>query len=197
ESSRKSAVEALVMIGEPAARILPAALTDTHFRVRAGVADALDRLGWSPAGGEETVVYLIAKERWGDLARIGAAAVEPLITILEDRDDSIRRRAAMTLGEIGDPRAVRGLITLLHDDYYSVRREAASALIAIGAPAMEEAIAALEDEDGDVRKRAADLLAEIGDGRAIAPLEALLDDEDWYARKAAEDALARIRERGG
>ncbi len=103
----------------------------------------------------------------------------------------------MTLGEIGDPRAVRGLITLLRDDYYSVRREAASALIAVGAPAMEEAIAALEDEDGDVRKRAADLLAEIGDGRAIAPLEALLDDEDWYARKAAEDALARIRERGG
>jgi len=197
EASRRSSVEALVMIGEPAARILPAALTDTHFRVRAGVADALDRLGWSPAEGEETAVYLIAKERWSDLVRMRAVAVEPLITVLEDHDDSIRRRAAMTLGEIGDPRAVRGLINLLHDDYYSVRREAASALIAIGAPAMEEVIAALEDQDGDVRKRAADVLAEIGDRRAVSPLEALLDDEDWYARKAAEDALARIRERGG
>lgn len=195
DASRKSAVAALVLIGEPACRLLPGALTDEHFRVRAGVADALDRLEWSPATGEEAVVYLIAKERWGDLARAGPIAVEPLFAVLDDRDDSIRRRAAKVLGEIGDPRAVPGLMNLLHDDYYSVRREAAAAIVAIGAPAMEPVVAALDDPDGDVRKRVADVLAEIGDARAIASLEGIFDDEDWYARKAAENAVERIRAR--
>jgi HEAT repeat protein len=196
EAARKGAVAAFVLIGEPAARLLPGALTDEHFRVRAGVADALDCMGWTPTE-EETIVYLIAKERWGDLARAGAAAVEPLVRVLGDRDDSIRRRAAMILGEIRDPRAVPGLMNLLHDDYYSVRREAAAALIAIGSPAVEPVISALSDPDGDVRKRAADVLAEIGDTRAIAPLEGLFNDEDWYARKAAEGAVERIRARAG
>ena len=195
EAARKGAVAALVLIGEPAARLLPGALTDEHFRVRAGVADALDHLGWSPATGEETVVYLIAKERWGDLARVGAAAVEPLVRVLGDRDDSIRRRAAMILGEIGDPRAIPGLMNLLHDDYYSVRREVAAALVAIGSPAVDPVVSALCDPDGDVRKRAADVLAEIGGARAIAPLEGIFGDEDWYARKAAENAVERIRAR--
>ncbi|WP_301677416.1 HEAT repeat domain-containing protein [Methanoculleus methanifontis] len=196
-ASRKGAVAAFVLIDEPAARLLPGALTDEHFRVRAGVADALDRLDWSPATAEETVVYLIAKERWGDLARAGATAVEPLVRVLEDRDDSIRRRAAKILGEIGDPHAVPGLMNLLHDDYYSVRREAAAAIVAIGAPVMEPVVSALSDPDGDVRKRAADVLAEIGDARAIGPLEGIFDDEDWYARKAAENAVERIRARAG
>ena len=194
-TSRKGAVEAFVMIGEPAARLLPGALTDEHFRVRAGVADALDRLNWSPSTAEETVIYLIAKERWSDLARSGVVAVEPLIQVLDDHDDSIRRRAARVLGEIGDPRAVSGLMNLLHDDFYSVRREVETAFIAIGVPAMESVVSALNDPDGDVRRRAADVLTEIGDARVIAPLERISDDEDWYARKAAENAVARIRER--
>jgi len=195
DTSRKGAVAALVLIGEPAARLLPDSLTDGHFRVRAGVADALDRLGWSP--GEETVVYLIAKERWGDLLPLGPDAVEPLIAVLNDRDDSIRRRAAKVLGEIGDPRAVPALIALLHDDYYSIRREAAAALVATGVPATEPVVSALSDPDADVRKRAADVLSEIGDARAVEPLEGIFDDEDWYARAAAGNAVERIRERVG
>ncbi|PKL55548.1 MAG: hypothetical protein CVV35_09395, partial [Methanomicrobiales archaeon HGW-Methanomicrobiales-6] len=197
DTSRKGAVAALVLIGEPAVRLLPGALTDGHFRVRAGVADVLDRLGWSPEPGEETVVYLIAKERWGNLLSMGPAAVGPLIAVLNDRDDSIRRRAAKVLGEIGDPRAVPALIGLLHDDYYSIRREAAAALGATGVPAMEPVVSALSDPDADVRKRAADVLSEIGDARAIEPLEGIFDDEDWYARMAAGNAVERIRERVG
>ncbi|PKL61945.1 MAG: PBS lyase [Methanomicrobiales archaeon HGW-Methanomicrobiales-2] len=197
DTARKGAVMALVLIGEPAVRFLPGALTDGHFRVRAGVADALDRLGWSPGPGEETALYLIAKERWGDLTRMGPLAVEPLVAVLNDRDDSIRRRAAKVLGEVRDPRAVPALMALLHDDYYSVRREAAAALVVVGTPAMDQVVSALGDPDGDVRKRAADVLAVIGDAGAIEPLEGLFEDEDWYARRAAEDAVARIRERAG
>ena len=197
DTARKGAVAALVLIGEQAARLLPGALTDKHFRVRAGVADALDRLGWTPAPGEETAVYLIAKEQWSDLTRMGEAAVGPLVQVLQDKDDSIRRRAAMVLGEVRDPRAVPALMALLHDDYYSIRREAAAALVAVGGPAVVPVISALGDPDGDVRKRAADVLAEIGDARAVEPLRGILNDEDWYVRRAAEDAVARIRERSG
>jgi len=197
DTARKGAVTALVLIGEPAVRLLPGALTDGHFRVRAGAADALDRLNWSPEEGEETVNYLIAKERWGDLLLMGKPAVEPLIRVLNDRDDSIRRRTARVLGEMRDPRAVPALMDLLHDDFYSVRREAAAALVSIGAPAVEPVVSALGDPDGDIRKRAADVLSEIGDARAIGPLEALFDDEDWYARRAAESAVERIRKRAG
>ena len=197
DTARKGAVTAFVLIGEPAARLLPGALTDGHFRVRAGAAEALDRLGWSPEPGEETVLYLIAKEQWGALARVGPAAVEPLIRVLGDRDDSIRRRATKVLAGVRDPRAVPALVDLLHDDYYSIRREAAAALVAIGAPAMDPVVSALGDPDGDVRKRAAEILAEIGDARAVEGLERVFDDEDWYARRAAENAAARVRERAG
>ena len=195
DAARKGAVAALVLIGEPAERLLPGALADEHFRARAGAADALDRLGWSPESGEETAIYLIAKERWSDLIRMGPLAVEPLVRVLKDRDDSIRRRATKILGELRDPRAVLPFMDLLHDDYYSIRREAAAALVTIGAPAMDPVMSALGDPDGDVRKRAADVLAEIGDARAIAALEGILDDEDWYVRRSAEDAVKRIRER--
>jgi FOG: HEAT repeat len=145
--------------------------------------------------GEETALYLIAKERWGDLTRMGPLAVEPLVAVLNDHDDSIRRRATKVLGEVRDPRAVPALMALLHDDYYSIRREAAAALVVVGVPAMDPVVSALGDPDGDVRKRAADVLAVIGDARAIEPLRGIFDDEDWYARRAAEDAVARIRER--
>lgn len=197
DAARKGAVAALVLIGEPAGRLLPSALADGHFRVRAGAADALDRLGWSPEPGEKTALYLIAKERWSDLIRMGPLAVEPLVQVLQDRDDSIRRRATKILGELRDPRAVLPLMGLLHDDYYSIRREAATALVTIGAPAMDPIISALGDPDGDIRKRAADVLAEIGDARAIEALEGIFNDEDWYVQRAAEDAVKRIQERVG
>ena len=197
DTARKGAVAALVLIGEPAARQLPGALTNGHFRVRAGVADALDRLGRPPGPGEETALYLIAKEQWSDLARMGETAVGPLVAVLNDRDDSIRRRAARVLGEVRDPRAVPALMDLLHDDYYSIRREAAAALVAIGAPAAVRVVSALGDPDGDVRKRAADVLAEIGDAGAVEALRGILNDEDWYVRRAAGDAVERIRERTG
>ncbi len=197
DAARKGAVAALVLIGEPAGRLLTVALAAGHFRVRAGAADALDRLGWSPGTGEETALYLIAKERWSDIVRMGPLAIEPLVQVLGDRDDSVRRRAAKALGEVRDPRAVFALMPLLHDDFFSIRREAAAALVAIGTPAMEAVIPALGDRDGDVRRRAADVLALIGDTRAIEPLRGIFGDEDWYVRKAAEGAVEKIRERAG
>ena len=197
DAARKGAVAALVLIGEPAKRLLPGALAAGHFRIRAGAADALDRLGWLPGPGEEMALYLIAKERWSDLVRLGPLAVEPLVQVLDDHDDSVRRRAAKALGEVRDPRAVPALMALLHDDFYSIRREAAAALVAVGPPAMGPVISALGDPDGDVRKRAADVLAGIGDARAVEPLRSIERDEDWYVRKAAEEAVEKIRGRIG
>jgi HEAT repeat protein len=197
EPARKGCVTALVMIGEPAREVLPQALGHDHYRVRAGVADVLDRLAWAPASKEELARYLIAKERWLDLVRMGPSAVAPLIEVLSDRDESIRRRATEMVGELRDGRAVQPLMHLLHDDYYSIRREAAAALVKIGYQATEAVIPALEDSDDDVRRRAADVLGEIGDGTALHALAGALHDENWHVRRAARDAEEMIRKRLG
>lgn len=54
--------------------------------------------------------------RWGAanaLARIGTAAVDPLIAALDDKDSVVRLRAAWALGQIGDKRPVDKLILTL------------------------------------------------------------------------------------
>ncbi len=193
ETAWKGAVESLVMIGEPARPLFVALLADENYRVRAGAAEALDRLGWRPTGEEELAHYLIAKEQWVDLAHLGPVAVEPLIRVLRDGDDSIRRRAAGVLGETRDGRAAVPLVRLLCDDYHSIRREAAAALVKIGEPSVAPLAAALSSGDEDVRRRAVGALGEIGGGAAARALAACLDDSSWHVQKAARDALEQIR----
>ncbi len=48
------------------------------------------------------------------LVKAGGSAVEPLIYVLKDKNEHIRRQAAGALGEIGDERAIRPLIKLYH-----------------------------------------------------------------------------------
>jgi len=192
ETAWRGAVAALVMIGSPARDRLPAALADEHYRVRAGAAETLDRLGWTPRNAVETAWYLIAKEQWVNLTGLGDPAIEPLISMLIDEDDSIRRRAAAVLGEMGDARAVQPLIQLLRDDFYSNRRSAAAALIKIGRASVPLLVQALSDKDEDVRRRAAAALGEISDSSALDGLGKALLDENWHVQKAAQEAREKI-----
>ncbi len=193
ETAWKGAVEALVMIGTPAEPQAVALLADENYRVRAGAAEVLDRLGWRPTDEEDRAHYLIAKEQWVDLAHLGPVVVEPLIRVLGDSDDSIRRRAAGVLGETRDGRAAVPLVRLLCDEYHSIRREAAAALVKIGEPSAASLAAALSSGDEDVRRRAVGALGEIGGGAAARALAECLDDPSWHVQKAARDALEQIR----
>ncbi|MEA1905872.1 MAG: HEAT repeat domain-containing protein [Euryarchaeota archaeon] len=65
------------------------------------------------------------------LTDIGEAAINPLISAVDDADMWVRWAAIHALGEIGDLRAVKPLIRLLDDSDESVRDAAARALEAI------------------------------------------------------------------
>jgi HEAT repeat protein len=113
------------------------------------------------------------------LGRIGASAVEPLLSALKDDDWRVRVGAARALGRIGDSRAVEPLLGALKDDDWHIRVAAATALGRIGdSRAVEPLIGALKDPEVHMRQSAAMALGQLGDGCAIEPIKAALEDED-------------------
>ena len=73
----------------------------------------------------------------------GHGLVETLIVDLKDSIPEKRVRAARTLGEINDPRALQPLISALQDENSNVRQNAAWALGKIGDPAAMPALGAI------------------------------------------------------
>ena len=144
------------------------------------------------------------------LGKLGEAAVEPLITVLNDRSINwrgSREGAAEALGQIGGPRAIEPLIKVLGDPDTDLARSAGHALESIvqknAAGALEEVrdvrvseafIQALKDENGEARSKAASALGKIGDERAVEPLIQALKNEDRRARSSAAWALGEIRD---
>ncbi len=127
------------------------------------------------------------------LARIGAAAVEPLIAALDDKDSVVRLRAAWALGRIGDERAVGKLVSTLRDGDWSVRMRAADALGTLRAhPATDALLPLLRDENADVRRHVIGALTKIADPAAAGRLGDTLKDADWRVRMGAALALAAI-----
>lgn len=109
ESTRAGAAEALGTIGDPrAADSLVGALHDKTPVVRKHAAEALERLGWVPNRGTAGRAFWAAKGEWEKCAKIGLAAVKPLLRVLKEEREPVRREAAArTLGEIGDQRPLR------------------------------------------------------------------------------------------
>ncbi|MDT8357481.1 MAG: HEAT repeat domain-containing protein [Methanomicrobiaceae archaeon] len=118
--------------------------------------------------------------------------VRGLIFALQHPDVEARYRAAIALGELGDPGAVEALARALEDENSGVRWEAAEALGKIGKPATGVLIEALGRDDDDIRWRAAIALGEIGDESVVDPLVRSLSDPDPYVRSRMVRALAKI-----
>jgi HEAT repeat protein len=189
---RGSAALALGEIGDKRA-VLPliGSLKDSYWWVRRRAALALEKIGWKPRSQDEMIAYLLALEKRDELAKIGEPAIEPLIRVLKDWDQDVRRSAALTLGRIGEP-AVEPLIGALKDRNKDVRKSVALALGRIGEPAVEPLIGLLKDSSSSVRWIAASALGEIGDKRAVLPLIGSLEDSDENVRQEAASALGEI-----
>jgi len=158
--------------------------------------------------------------RMEKLTRLLAAEDRRDLTIdvklgLADSDRSVRRRAALAAGRIGDAGAVPALIPLLQDSELEVRQMAAFALGLIGEPlAVDPLLAALKDPEPVVRGRAAEALGQIGDARAApaiaqmvvgalppkAPLVTVRGDDPasltdpWLEPRLGVFALARLKD---
>ena len=119
-----------------------------------------------------------------------------LLTLLGDRDASIRLTAAEALGKIGDQKAEPFLMRALRDSDPSVREAAARGIgrlsvVRIGAAT--ELVTLLRDPDISVRRAAAQALGAAEGTPALASTVAgLLTSPDPTIRQAAGHALLLI-----
>ncbi len=114
--------------------------------------------------------------------------VEIQIDLLKDKDWYRRREAAITLGEMGDERAIPHLIAALRDAEWNVREAAEDALAGVGSPAVEPLLKALREYQ--IRKFVIKILGRIKDERVLDPLFAQLRIEEF--KEAATDALVEV-----
>lgn len=212
--ARQEAEEALEKIGEPAIDGLVNRLRTgkvLEHRVRIAIVRILGNIGWQPSNNNEKALFHIARQEWPELTAVGPDAVEPLLEILQDNDQPIRKEAAMVLGDIADARAVEPLLAALKDVHSDIRIEAASALGKIkDILAVEPLTIALDDGEPKVGKTAFQALSAIVSPEAsrilfnrlkvvkrhiAEPLLKLLDKRGWQPSTPAETALFHVAHR--
>jgi HEAT repeat protein len=173
---------------------------------------------WTPKNDEEEAYYLIGLNNFEECIKIGNSAVIPLILALEGTGDYTRKKAAESLGVIGDERAIKPLLKSLQDSdpqhryvcsnvlkdlnwtpetdeeaaYYHMSQNNFERCVTIGAPATLPLIIALEGTGNYTRKKAAEVLGKIGDERAIKPLVKNLMDSDYQHRNICANALKNL-----
>ena len=142
----------------------------------------------------KTLVYLTLVSAICSLSTSAmGGGVEPIVDDLNASSATVRTRAAVRLGELGDRRAVPALLASLRDSDENVRREAAKALGAIKDPkAVAVLIEAIQDKEPGVRAYAAYALGEIKDTKAVDALFDALRDPAWSVREQAAWALREM-----
>ncbi|HUL59681.1 MAG TPA: HEAT repeat domain-containing protein [Anaeromyxobacteraceae bacterium] len=183
EETRYRAVAALDPAAAADRDVLLERLADDSWRVRTA---AVDRL--TLAAHEVVLPGLLAALADGPtpgardaaaeaLARIGAAAVAPLVERLEAPDGNLRQAAAGALGLMRDRRAAPALSARLADPDANVRAAAAEALGRIGGPQAGDALlAALDVPDAGLRLAALEALAALRLAPPVARVAPLLAD---------------------
>jgi len=103
------------------------AMKNNHIRIEEA-AMALEKLDWRPGNDEEKSYYLIAKEQWEELAKLGKSAVKPLIQAFEeareDDDEFVQESAIGALKKIGTMEARQAIA-----EYYQMIEEEKAEMI--------------------------------------------------------------------
>jgi HEAT repeat protein len=128
------------------------------------------------------------------------AEVTPdLLRMLDDADETVRARAADSLGRIGatDPAVVTALTGLLADTSSAIKVAAARSLGMLrsaAAPAVPALVTLFQDADEAVREAAAEAVGQIGTvpGHATATLAEGLTSEDNMVRARTAEALGTV-----
>ena len=126
------------------------------------------------------------------LVKMGPGAVELLAAALEDEDMVLVKNAALTLGRIGDERAILPLIDILSSNSMIDRQAAASVLGMLGDPwAIQPLIDALRSNNTELSWYATEALVKIG-GESATPLITVLGDDELHMRVAANLILLNL-----
>ncbi len=215
---RSNALEALISITSVYHEELIEELKDSNHNHRDVTANLLKKLQWIANNDEEEAYYFMSLNNFEECIKIGKPAVIPLITALEGTGDYTRKKAAESLGELGDERAIVPLLKSLQDSdpnhryvcsnvlkdlnwtpkneeeaaYYHMSQNNFERCVTIGAPATIPLIIALEGTGDYTRKKAAEILGMIGDERAIHPLLESLKDSDHQHRNICANALKKL-----
>ncbi len=134
------------------------------------------------------------------LAKVGSAAVPPLLAALDHPQQHVRWEAAKTLAAIADPAAAERLVAALADKDSDVRWVVGEALIALGSHAVKPLLTALTGSDlPDGMYRGAhhvlhDLIRRGARGALLEPVRQALDQQEpeIAVPQAAAAALAQI-----
>ena len=161
--------------------------------VRASAAISLGQ-----AGGAQAIEALVAtlknKDEDETVWRMAIRALGLIwnllpVARLSDEEATVRRDAAVALGQLGDERAIEPLKATLRDRDEAVRRKAISAL---GRIWMLPQLVRLGDDGATERKDAAAALGQLGNVRAVEPLITALRDSSAIVRLAATQALGQL-----
>jgi HEAT repeat protein len=123
-----------------------------------------------------------------------ARAVEPLIKVLMDPDDTMRLAALNAMGNIRGERALEALIAQLADPNVVVRSQVVGILEELADQRAVEplSVALLRDSSQYIREAAALALGHIGDTSAVESLITALKDSNRMVIEAAAGALDRL-----
>ncbi|MFH1353658.1 MAG: HEAT repeat domain-containing protein [bacterium] len=124
-------------------------------------------------------------------------SVPALIEALKDNVTGVRINAVVSLGKLGDERAIEPLTDILNNDRVpAARKKAAEALGNFDNEGIKtELLKAADSEDENVRSSAVLSLKDTGGENEVGKLiEKAQKDESWLVRKSAIRALAGIVE---
>ncbi|GJM23651.1 MAG: hypothetical protein DHS20C16_00660 [Phycisphaerae bacterium] len=162
---RRAAAEGLERAKEPKTiPVLVAVLTDDDTEVRHSAARALRKVEWNPTNREQHIALAVAGQEWMEAAKLGQAALAPLMNAFQDA--SHRPKVMGALVELGDL-AVDPLVELLATD---------------------------DDGPGgsSLRLTTVETLGKIGHRKAIPALEKMMGDPELAIRRAAVDSLRHL-----
>ena len=135
-----------------------------------------------------------AKDLLTSIENMGVGVVEPLIEALGDKEGTVRKFAAMILGNLGDIRAIEELGMTLYDLHHEVSKAAAEALTKFGAKSVDILIEALNHPEAGIRERAIGALGKIQDARVAPVLIEMLSDLDRNVQIQAMRSLGELRD---